>query len=285
MRRFCIRHLPGFVLLAVLGPVLLSAERGAAQTDSNDVPLGDVARSLRKKNPQPEQVIDDDNLSQVMKQVENSRELAGSNGPILQYAMAGESKTFQVSAPDATCSLSFTSNAKALLSSQYAQMQVPASDLSKLTGPATIEGDTLTVSVFNGTEWHVSEVAVAFMLVRRNASRDMSLSGGGSPVANPAFEQSEVRPEKNPDQTVIYRMRAAAPPRAMTVFSAPLNLDIEPGDEWHWAVVEAKGYPPQSHAQEVSQAARNSTSGSSQISPGLLAPLYPEADPVSQNPQ
>lgn len=289
MLRFRIARFPFLLLAAGVLAILLSAEHAMAQSDSNDVPLGDVARQLREKRSPSEPVIDDDNLTQVIKEAQSVRsaELGGSNGPILTYVMAGESKGFQVSAPDATCSLSFNTNARALLSSQYAQMVLPASELSKLTGPATMEGDALTVSLFNGTDWHVSEIAVAIMVVRKNAPPDMSLSGGpGLGRANPALEQAEVRPEKKPDQTVIYKMRAAASPLAMTVFSAPINLNLDSGDEWHWALVEAKGYPPQNYAGTASEsAARSSTLPSNQISPGLLAPLYQEADPLPQNPQ
>ena len=55
-----------------------------------------------------------------------------------------------------------------LLSSQYAQMDLPPREMVKLEGPATIEGDALTVSVFNGTDWHVSEVAVALTIVKKS---------------------------------------------------------------------------------------------------------------------
>jgi hypothetical protein len=290
MLRFRIQRVSLLLLAACALAILLSAGHAIAQSDPNDVPLGDVARQLREKKPSGEPVIDDDNLTQVIREAQSVRsaELAGRSGPILTYVMAGESKGFQVSAPDATCSLSFNTNARALLSSQYAQMVLPASDLSKLTGPATMEGDALTVSVFNGTDWHISEIAVAVMIVRKNAPQDMSLSGGASGLdrANPALEQSEVRPEKKPDQTIIYRMRAAASPLTMAVFSAPLNLSIDPGDEWHWALVEAKGYPPQNYAAGASStAAGTATLPSSPISPGLLAPLYQQADPLSQNPQ
>lgn len=288
LRRRVLRVL--FVMLfASAAWLVLSAERCPAQSDPNNVPLGDVARHFREETPPRGQVIDDDNLSQVIKEAESVRsaEVGGKNGPILTYVMAGESKGFQVSAPDATCSLSFSTNARALLSSQYAQMILPASELSKLTGPATIEGDALTVSVFNGTDWHISEVAVAVMIVRKNAPPDMSLSGGAVlDRANPVLQQSEVRPEKRPDQTILYRMRAAASPLTMTVFSAPLNFNLDAGDEWHWALVEAKGYAPQNDAGSASQpAARTATLPSSQISPGLLAPLYPDAGQLPQNPQ
>jgi hypothetical protein len=73
-------------------------------------------------------------------------------------------------------------------------------------------------------------------------------------VVPPPFDLSqEVRPEKKPDITVIYRMRAAAGPSTTTVFSTPLNLDLAPGDEWHWAIVQAKGYPPQGYVPNVSR--------------------------------
>jgi hypothetical protein len=42
-------------------------------------------------------------------------------------------------------------------------------------------------------------------------------------------------------------MRAAAAPFAVTVFATPLNLEIGADQEWHWAIVQAKGYPPPQH--------------------------------------
>ena len=225
--------------------------------DPNDTPLGDVARSLRKKSSSSQDVIDDDNLTRVMEQAE-SHPAAGS---ALKFLMAGESKEFHVAAPDVTCSLSFNANAKSLLSNGYAQMDLPPGELLKLEGPATIEGDALIVSVYNRTDWHVSEVAVALTVVKKI---EAAWSGGAAfnsgatlapaVVANVPPE-SEVRPEKKPDVTVIYRMRAAAPPSAITVFSAPLNLDLASDEEWHWAIVQARGYPPQSYAGNPSQKA------------------------------
>jgi hypothetical protein len=240
-------------LLAVLMPIGL-----AAQDDPNNAPLGDVARTLRKKGPPAQKVIDDDNLSKVMQQAER-RHPAGS---ALKFLMAGEDKGFHVSAPDVTCSLAFTANVKSLLSSQYSQMELPAEETLKLEGPATIEGDTLIVSVYNRTDWHVSEVAVALTVVKKAVRRDASWSMGetayGAAILLPAVAASappedEVRPEKNPDVTVIYRMRAAAPPGETAVFSARLTRQPAPDEEWHWAIVQARGYPPQSYAASVPQ--------------------------------
>ncbi len=226
-------------LLAATVPFFASAQ-DAIPEDPNDVPLGDVARNLRKKTGQSS-VIDDDNVERVLQQAE-SRHAPGAS---LKYVMAGESRNFQISAPEATCSLSFSANAKALLSSQYAQMDLPPGEMLKLKGPATIEGDALNVSVFNGTNWHVSEVAVALTIIKKGGVSD----GASSTRIDAADPLAAVgRAEKRPDQTAIYRIRAAASPSATTVFSTPLNLDMAPGDEWHWAIVQAKGYPPESYS-------------------------------------
>jgi hypothetical protein len=216
--------------LLVLLTVFLFAPLLRAQDDPNEVPLGDVARNLRKQNAQPApQVIDDDNLPKVMEQAESRR----NSGQALKYVMNGQEKGFHISAPDATCSLAFTANAKSLLSNQYAQMDLPPNELAKLAGPAVIEGDALTVNVFNGTNWHLSEVDIALTIVAKGES-----SG----------QFQEVRPEKKPDQTMIYRIRAAGSPWERTVFSAPLNLELASDADWHWAIVQAKGYPPQDTA-------------------------------------
>lgn len=242
-----------------------------AQDDPNDKPLGDVARTLRKKTPPAQDVIDDDNLTKVMQEAE-SRHTPGS---ALKLLMGGEDKGFQVAAPDATCSLSFTSNAKALLSRQYAQMELPAGEVLKLVGPATIEGDALIVSLHNRTDWHVSEVAVALTIVKKSEGRAASLSNGtifnGGVTLLPAVAaslqtESEVRPEKKPDVTMIYRMRAPAPPSATTVFSTPLKLELAPDEEWHWAIVQARGYPPQSDSTNLPQMATDGPASLSAVS-------------------
>lgn len=209
--------------------VLLVSQRSAAQDDPDQVPLGDIARNLRNKKvadaPAPTPVIDDDNLPKVIQQAESHR----SESNALKYLMTGTEKGFHVSAPDATCSLAFTANAKALLSNQYSQMNLPPDAVAKLQGPAVIEGDSLTIDVFNGTNWHLSEISVALTVIRRTGELG---------------EFEEARPEKKQDVTVIYKMRAAGLPWERTAFSAPLNIDMAPDTEWHWAIVGARGYPP-----------------------------------------
>jgi len=251
-----------FVLLTLLLAAFLTPAL-RAQDGPNDTPLGDVARSLRKKNPPAQDVIDDDNLTQVMQQAETRH----APGSALQFLMAGEDKGFRVAGPDVSCSLSFNVNAKSLLSNAYAQMELPAGEVSKLDGPATIEGDTIIVPVYNRTDWHVSEVSVALTVVKKSGD------AGSDPP------ELEVRPEKKPDVTVIYRMRAAAAPSATTVFSARLNMEIQPDEEWHWAIVQARGYPPQSYPGSLPQTAAetNMPAGisSSSSQPELIPLLAP----------
>jgi hypothetical protein len=238
-----LRHSKMWLVLALLA-VLLPA-RALAQDDPDEVPLGDVARSLRKGTAPPKQVIDDDNFSQVMKQVESRK----SVGSALNFLMEDESRAAQARKPDVTCSLSFSINAKSMAPSQYVQRDMPAIDVEKLAGPATITGDDLTVAIFNGTDWHVSELAVALTVVRKSAATEQPALDEDAPKSTEAkmLMSPDAPPEKKPDTTVIYRMRAAAEPSATTVFSAPLTFNLDSGDEWHWAIVEAKGYPPQGY--------------------------------------
>lgn len=275
-------------LVGALLPVLI-VPCSFAQDDPNDAPLGDVARNLRKKTPPVKPIIDDDNLQQAMAQGESKR--PGSSA--LTFSIGGDGKSFHVATPEATCSLSFSANAKSLLSSQYSQMDLPPEDMAKLNGPAAIEGDALTVSLFNGTDWHVSEVVVALTVLRKNAPAEAALRFGMPAAAklDPALVgsfQTEIRPERNPDTTVIYRMRAPAPPSMTAVFSAPLKLDLAPEDEWHWAIVQAKGYPPSSYSASASHPSilneLNVTTPAG-VPPSLQEPLPEPAAPGHQSSQ
>ena len=271
MRKACktrIRLAIAMIVVGALLPVFLRAQ------EDGDTPLGDVARTFRKKNPPTQEVIDNDNFSKVMDQVESHHASAAS----LRYSIDTGGKTFQVSAPDVTCSLAFSANTKALLASQYVQVDLPEGELLKLDGPASIDGDALQVSVFNGTDWHVSELSIALTLLKRSDAHD-TVSGYGPAKLIPAVAANTVqvpesRSEKRSDVTVIYRMRAAATPSTTTVFRAPLNVEIGPDEEWHWAIVQARGYPPQSPAGSIPP-----TQGPAQsvLSPAQALPQQPLA--------
>jgi hypothetical protein len=281
-------------LVTLLTPIGLNA-----QDDPNDVPLGDVARTMRKKAPPSKGVIDDDNLPQVMEQAEQHH----APGSALRFLMNGASNNFRISAPDVTCSLAFTANVKSLLSKQYAEMVLPAGDMYKLEGPATIEGGALILALFNKTDWHVSELEVALTVLKKTEDREALQSINDGPyvmssarllptaTVSSESQEKEERGEKRPDETVIYRMRAASPPSATAVFSVPLNRPIGAHEEWHWAIVQAKGYPPQSYSEAASMTTAQSTvpAAAEPMPPGPTSAAVGSenapASPLPQSPQ
>ena len=213
-----------------------------AQTDSGDISLGDLARSYRKnQGPPAHTLIDNDNLSQVMDEVQ-ARKLGGG----LLFSFDGVGKSFQVSSPDGTCSLSFSAQATSLLSAPFTARDLPDSELAKLEGPAIIDGDRLQVSVYNASAWELREITVALTILR---SPDLTTADIGASKLTPATAEGIAAPEKRPDVTVLYHLKAAAAPLATTVFQGTLETALSPDQEWHWAIVQARGIAPAAPAQ------------------------------------
>jgi hypothetical protein len=228
-RKFCLPLI--MMLLGCLLPVC-----GVAQSDGAEPSLGDLARSLRKGKPAPEHaVIDNDNLHKVMDEVQNLK-LKGS----LLFSIDGIGKKFQVSSPDVTCDLSFSGSATSLLSDAYAPRDLPDTELAKLDGPATISGDTLQVSVHNGTSWNIKEITVGLTILRESGT---DAARGSSARLIPASETTTLISEKHPDVTVLYHLKGLAAPSSTTVFHETLNSAPSHDQEWHWAIVQAKGVP------------------------------------------
>jgi len=225
---------------------LLLSNPAWAQSEEAPVPLGDLARSLRKKKeqPQPEApqksarpIIDNDNFTQVLDQAET---LHITHGNFL-YSFDGGARTFQVTAPDVSCSLSFNSRATSLLSRPFLQMDLPEEELRKLDGPATLSEDGLQVSVFNGTQWQVEEITVGMTIVRRS---NPTAGYYGTGKLRPAASEVMIVAQKQADVTTLYHLKATALPSATTLFKATLGSPLGPDQEWHWAIVQAKGFPP-----------------------------------------
>jgi hypothetical protein len=98
-----------------------------------------------------------------------------------------------------------------------------------------------------------------------------------------AFEQ--VRPEKKADLTLIYRMRAAGLPWSTAVFSAHLNMELSPGEEWHWSIVQARGYPPETYVSSTKPSLTHHASQESFPSAVSLKSAEPQnADPIQPQP-
>jgi hypothetical protein len=236
----------GFFLVFVGTMLPISA---AAQSEGA-VSLGDLARSIRQnkepKAPTAPDVIDNDNLSQVITDVEKLRLTATP-----MFSFDGKGKNFKMSSPDGTCSLSFNANTTALLSSPYVAQDLPQNELAKLDGPANIQGDTLEVSMYNATAWNVKEITVGLTIVRPD---DPTTENYGSAKLLPAAAGETVTEDKRSDVTLLLHLKASAAPLVTTVFREKLDAGLQDGQEWHWAIVEAKGIPPSTEAPNESAA-------------------------------
>ena len=246
-----------------------------AQDDPDDIPLGDVARSLRTKSVAlPEEVIDNDNLSQVVDEAESRRE----SGLLPVFALDPGYNSFHVSSPDVSCSLSFTAKS-ASLSDQFLLSDLPATELSKLDGPATIDGDTLQVTVHNGASWELREVVIGLTIIRNRDSSAATSNGNAKSVPAPDGSSTPAPDpfQKQPDTTVLLHIKGSAAPAATAIFRTSLNFALFPDQEWHWAIVRAKGIPPQ--APPLTTTATANATGTLPMPQQINPPLSPELKP------
>jgi hypothetical protein len=213
-----------------------------AQDDTADVPLGDVARNFRKKPASSDAVVDNDNISKVVGDAESRR----ASGSSAVFSLDPGGKRFHVSSPDVTCSLSFSAKATSLVSDPLLLDELPANDLAKLDGPATIDGDSLQVSMHNGTSWELREIVIGLTIVNRQNARDSASYPGEARIipAVSASQQAQDSFQKQPDVTLLLRVKGSAAASGTAVFRTTLNFALFPDQEWHWAIVKAKGVPP-----------------------------------------
>jgi hypothetical protein len=224
--------------LHIAGVVILFCSPALLRAQEDELPLGDIARAARKSKPpeqqqvEPQKVIDNDNFSVMMSKAEAER-LNGK--PVFSIDPSGNS--FTMTSPDGTCSLSFDAKATALISTPYIASELPQDELLKLGGPASIHDDVLEVSLHNGTGWELKEIVVGITELRYQPGAELH-SANLIPTADPAT------PEKLPDSTLLYHLKATSAPDSITVFRANLLGDFSDVKDWHWALVSARGIPP-----------------------------------------
>lgn len=144
------------------------------------------------------------------------------------------------------CSLSFSAKATSLLADPIMLDELPRSELAKLDGPATLDGDSLQISMHNGTAWDLREVVIGLTIVRQPEPDD-KISFLGQARIVPAVVGSvpqQVQDQKRADVTILLHVKGSAAPDATATFRTPLNFALFPDQEWHWAIVRAKGIPP-----------------------------------------
>src|SRR5579864_941105 len=247
-----------------LAMCLLSAAVPLCAQD-DDVPLGDLARSVRKSKPaesQPE-IIDNDNMAIMMDKAEAER-LDGK--PVFSIDPSG--KAFRMTSPDGTCSLSFDAKAAALITTPYVASDVPQYELAKLEGSAAVHDGVLEVTLHNGSDWELKEIMVGVTLLNASTTQLQPAR-----LVTATDFQLDAKP---PDLTMIYHMKTAAPADSTKIFRAVVSDDLSQAKDWHWALVAARGVPPAAPitvpAQPTATPARQST-----------APVLQSAPPVIQD--
>ncbi len=219
------------LIIAALAPGL--AVRAYGQSD--EMPLGDVARSFRKSQAPPRTVIDNDNLPDVMEEGE-SRKWATTT---LRFALDQTALQMVNASPDVTCALAFNGQSNPL---EAKPQTLPEPELAKLDGPAAIVGDALQVSVYNGSAWDVREITVGLTIVRKQSAPATARYAAMKLI--PASLNQSVPAEKHPDSTVLYHLKGSAAPLTTTLFREALTVPLASDQEWHWAILQAKGIPP-----------------------------------------
>jgi hypothetical protein len=232
----------------IAGVVILLCSPALLRAQDDEVSLGDVARAARKSKPpeaQEQKVIDNDNFSVMMSKAESER-LNGK--PVFSIDPSG--KSFTMTSPDGTCSLSFDAKATALISTPYIASELPQDELLKLEGPATIHDDVLEVSLHNGSGWELKEIVVGITELRNQPGAELHPA-----KLIPATDQAPA--EKLPDSTLLYHLKATGTPDSITVFRGNLLGDFSDVKDWHWALVSARGIPPASPGTNAQQQATN----------------------------
>ncbi len=251
-----------------LAVILVTCAGSAWPQSGGDLPLGDVARNIRKAKvaTKPAEVhVDNDNFSKVMEDAE-SRRMASS--PLQLSLGLGPDSPASFASPDATCSLSFTAHGLRLTDILGAPPQkdkekdknkekesaadgagidhsakdVPTSELAKLEGPAAIIGDSFQLSVYNGTGWEIQEITVGLTILRHPSHAAATYDSGHIvPVSSVQIVA------KRSDTTLVYHFKGIAAPNTRGTFSQPLGITLNSDQEWHWAILDAKGIPPKTN--------------------------------------
>lgn len=226
------------MLLVVLCPVSLLAQSDDA------VSLGDLARAVRnsKAPVAAPLVIDNDNLSKVMDEVQAHRFTVKPQAPT-----APRAREFLLSSPDGDCSLSFNAATTSSLNPPYVSEDLPPTELAKLEGPATIEGDSLEVSMYNGSGWKLTEVTVGLTLVRRPPANEGVYFGSARLM--PAVAEEPETSEKPSELTLLFHLKGPVVPLTTSVFHEKLGAPLAADQEWHWAILGAKGIAPDPSTQ------------------------------------
>ena len=248
--------MPRLIKLGIAGILLIAPLISLGQ--DADVPLGDVARSYRKAATDDRPVIDNDNLPQLMTKAEIEH-LGGK--PVFSIDSSG--KSFRISSPDGSCSLSFDAKATALIQNPVTTSSLPLDELARLDGTAAIHDGVIEVVLHNGTAWEVKEIVVGLTVLNPHGAllRSANLLGPTEGLLVPRV----------PDVTMLYHLKATDLPGDAVAFRGNLDQDFGPTVDWHWALVGARGVPPA--APPILPQSSVSSRFSSEVSTPQVSPI------------
>ncbi|HET8826462.1 MAG TPA: hypothetical protein VFM77_15090 [Terriglobales bacterium] len=248
--------MPRLIKLGIAGILLITPLIALGQ--DAEVPLGDVARSYRRPVTDDRPVIDNDNLPQLMTKAEIEH-LGGK--PVFSIDPSG--KSFRISSPDGSCSLSFDAKATALISNPVTTSSLPLDELARLDGTASIHDGVIEVALHNGTAWDLKEIVVGLTVLNPRGAllRSANLLGPTEGLLVPRV----------PDLTMLYHLKATDLPDGAIAFRGNLDQDFGPTVDWHWALVGARGVPPA--APPILPQSSVSSRFSSEVSTPQIAPI------------
>ncbi len=228
------RTVGGLLLAVALG--LGSGVQARGQSSDQGPSLGDVARALRAKKQPNLPVITNDNFSRLPQLIRETEQRALAAGLVSAPVAVKRSE------PEITCSLAFSAQASPAAGTNASTPQdLPAGALAKLDGPAVISGDTLQLSIYNGSNWDVQEITVGLTVVKRE--NQVAALVGPAQLLPASSDAGPLPTLKKPDETFLYHLKGSAPPLSTTAFKQALGLNLGPNDEWHWAILQARGVP------------------------------------------
>jgi hypothetical protein len=225
-----------------------SAQDSAGQDGEQS--LGDLARNLRRAKAQDQAsapappalrtVVDNDNLSQVMDDAGKLKPLAPDK-TVLSLDASGNKLT--VSSPDVTCSMSFNARASSLIVKPVLVEDLPAEEVLKLDGPASIHDDNLQVDVFNGTEWALREITVGLTMERRPG--EDAETAALARVLPTAAGDAVPLVERRSDVTLLYHLKTETKAFDRATLREFVGVTPGPDEDWRWSIVSAKGIRPE----------------------------------------
>lgn len=254
-------------------PLLLVCVALPALAQEEETSLGDLARSIRKTKPAEDKaVIDNDNLTVMMDKAESER-LNGK--PVFSIDPSG--KTFRMTSPDGTCSLSFDARAASLVSTPFIASDLPQDEIAKLQGPGSVQDGAFEVELHNGSKWELKEIVVGITVLKSGTDTQLHNTDSGA-----TSDQSA--PQKTADVTTLYHLKADSPPDSTTTFRGLMeNADLA-GKDWHWALVAARGIPPAASENPAPQQQATAPTVPSDITAASQPSATPQPDPPISRP-